>query len=386
MRPFLSGRNRFSICLIILFAYVHQPRAAGDPVRRELRIPDLDGRVTLKCDFHVHTVFSDGTVWPTLRVKEAWMDGLDALAVTDHLEHQAHSDDLKADRNRSYDIARKEGDAFGLIVIRGTEITRRMPPGHFNALFITDAEALNLPEWRDVLAAARAQGAFVFWNHPGWQGQQSGGIAKWYDEHTEILEKGWMQGMEAVNGEEYYPEVHRWCVEKKLVMLGNSDLHDPERKEAGTPFLPGRPVTLVFAGEKSEDGIRQALFEKRTAVCFKGDLFGQAEDLNALFEKSVRVRNPSIQIKRNGRKAVSLTNDSDLHFRLIRNGEAEGFSGPEEVSVPAGCTAFFNVRALRDPKPEGETVSFPYRAVNLRTAPEESLPVSIRIVVYPQKN
>ena len=56
--------------------------------RRELRLPEIDGYQLLKCDFHVHTIFSDGIVWPTLRVQEAWEEGLDAIAITDHIEGQ----------------------------------------------------------------------------------------------------------------------------------------------------------------------------------------------------------------------------------------------------------------------------------------------------------
>jgi UPF0716 family protein affecting phage T7 exclusion len=33
-------------------------------VRREIRIPDIPGHRTQKCDFHSRTVFSDGSVWP----------------------------------------------------------------------------------------------------------------------------------------------------------------------------------------------------------------------------------------------------------------------------------------------------------------------------------
>ena len=44
-----------------------------------------------------------------------------------------------------------------------------------------------------------------------------------------------MQGIEVVNSDEYYPEVHRWCLEKNLTMLGNSDMHSPsgEAYESG---------------------------------------------------------------------------------------------------------------------------------------------------------
>jgi hypothetical protein len=47
--------------------------------RHELKVPDIEGYKTLKCDFHIHTVFSDGLVWPSVRVGEAYLEGLDAL-------------------------------------------------------------------------------------------------------------------------------------------------------------------------------------------------------------------------------------------------------------------------------------------------------------------
>lgn len=56
-------------------------------VRNEISIPGFDGYQTLKCDFHIHTVFSDGSVWPDIRVQEAWQEGLDAIAMTDHIEY-----------------------------------------------------------------------------------------------------------------------------------------------------------------------------------------------------------------------------------------------------------------------------------------------------------
>jgi hypothetical protein len=353
-------------------------------IRKEIRIPDLPDRVTLKCDFHMHTVFSDGTVWPTVRVQEAWQDGLDAVAITDHLEKQAHSEDVVSNRNRSFDIAKKEGEALGLIVIRGTEITRKMPPGHFNAIFIQDAEALDQPDWRAVLASAAAQGAFIFWNHPGWNGQQPDGIAKWYDEHTEILGKGWMHGIEAVNSVDYYPQVHQWCIDKKLTLMGNSDAHDPIRMDFDPSSGQTRPLTLVFAKEKTEAGIKKALFEKRTAVYFKGDLLGNADDLAALFEKSVTIPKTTQEARRNRQKLIPISNVSAVDFRLVQNGSVEGFKFPQELFLPAGCTVLFSVRALRDQDPGGRSVAFPYRVINLRNSPQESVSVFIRLNVAPE--
>ena len=114
-------------------------------VRNEIRVPDPEGYRTLKCDFHIHTVFSDGLVWPTVRVDEAYREGLDAIALTEHLEYRPHRQDIIASHNRSYEIAEKTARNNQVILIRGSEITRPMAPGHFNAIFLNDCDALELP-------------------------------------------------------------------------------------------------------------------------------------------------------------------------------------------------------------------------------------------------
>ena len=147
-------------------------------MRRPVRLPDIPGYRTLKCDLHIHTVFSDGAVWPNVRSEEAWREGLDAIAITDHIEYQPHADDLPTKHNRAFEIAKPLGDELAVTVIRGSEVTRDMPPGHLNAVFLRTSEPLDTTTWRDALEAAHAQGAFVFWNHPGWTGQQPDGVGE----------------------------------------------------------------------------------------------------------------------------------------------------------------------------------------------------------------
>src|SRR5690606_30588985 len=177
-------------------------------VRTPVRIPDIPGYVTLKCDFHTHTVFSDGSVWPNIRAEEAWREGLDAIAITDHLEYLPHQADLppNSDRyyDRSFEIASPHGQALNLLVIRGSEVTRQMPPGHINAIFLETANPLKTEDWRDAIRTAHSQGAFIFWNHPGWVGQQPDGVARWYPEHTELVEAEMLHGIEVANSREYY--------------------------------------------------------------------------------------------------------------------------------------------------------------------------------------
>jgi len=251
--------------------------------QHKFNFPDIPGYRTLVCDFHMHTVFSDGLVWPTVRVDEAVEDGLDAIAITEHLEYL--NSYLKGDHNQSYDIARPRADKKDLILIRGSEITRDMPPGHFNALFLKDSNPLDTPDWKEAIRIAVEQDAFIFWNHPGWR--QPDEIPIWYSEQSWLLSKGWIQGLEIVNENSYYPLAHQWGIDSNLTLLGNSDIHDPIDKFFDKCEGEHRPVTLVFAGQRSEQSIRDALDDRRTAIHYKDLLIGPEKFLKPLFEASI---------------------------------------------------------------------------------------------------
>ena len=163
--------------------------------RRELRLPEIDGYQLLKCDFHVHTIFSDGIVWPTLRVQEAWEEGLDAIAITDHIEGQPARQHVGKGHNNAFDMAKEEAARRNIILVKGGEITRSMPPGHLNALFVEDVDALDQPDYMKAIEAAHKQGAFIQWNHPGW-GVDS---IMWHDVHEDLYRKGWLNGIEVYN-------------------------------------------------------------------------------------------------------------------------------------------------------------------------------------------
>ncbi|MDX1285203.1 MAG: hypothetical protein R3182_09330, partial [Draconibacterium sp.] len=251
--------SKRQVVFLILFFFVFSTWSQS---RKVINIPDILDYQTLKCDFHMHTVFSDGTVWPTVRVQEAWAEGLDAISITDHIEYRPHSKDVVADHNRSYDIAEPLSKQMNIILVRGTEVTRNMPPGHLNALFITNANLVDREDVKDALREARDQGAFIMWNHPGWKSQQPD-TTLWWDEHTDLLESDLMHGIEVFNSRSYYPEALDWANEKNLTMVGVSDAHGPMHVTEGH-----RPMTLVFAKSRTEGGIKEAMFSRRTAVYF----------------------------------------------------------------------------------------------------------------------
>lgn len=307
---------RTSHLLLLATFLAVQPVYSQDRVTRS--IPDIPGYITLICDFHLHTVFSDGTVWPTERVNEAWMEGIDAIAITDHLEYMPHKEDIRTDHNKAWEIARDYAKDKGVIVIPGTEITKQMPPGHFNAIFIDDATPINNSDYKKAIGEAASQGAFIMWNHPGWKPQQPDTM-KWWDEHTLLYEKGWLQGIEIVNSNEFYPGAISWALDKNLTIFGNSDQHGPFRYGPESP--KHRSSTLVFAKEATEEGIREALFNQRSAAYFEDKIIGKKEWLLPLAKNGLSTsgtEQPNMYLVSNNTEfsyELSLLNKNDYGYR-----------------------------------------------------------------------
>ena len=231
---------------------------------RIINFPNTEKYKVIVADLHTHSVFSDGAVWPNVRVEEAVRDGIDLLAITEHLEYQPHIDDIPhPDRNRSFDIAEDIAKNKDLTVINGAEITRMFPPGHINAIFIEDANKLiyldeakiseakeilkEVPEesltnyedlswledaalaslWpvKSALIEARNQNAFTFWNHPAWSSEEFIGEPMLREIHKEFFRDNLLHGIEVANGDGYSEEAFRIALEYGLTVLGTSDVH-----------------------------------------------------------------------------------------------------------------------------------------------------------------
>jgi predicted metal-dependent phosphoesterase TrpH len=306
--------------------------------RRLLVVPDIEGFITLKGDFHMHTVFSDGSVWPEVRVDEAWQDGLDVIAITDHDRYHPNKEYLIYDNNTHYKLAEEAAKNKGILLIPGIEVTRKMPPGHFNAFFVRDA---NLPEMEDTAASAfltvmeklHDQGAVMIWNHPGWIAQQKDTV-KWFPVHQHILEKGWLQGIEVFNYNEWYPIALQWADEKKLAPFANSDVHDPMRLAYDYSGNFIRPMTLVFVKERSAEAIRKAILDRQTVAWFNGNLAGSEALLGHLFDKSVSIQKVSAT---NGKTKYLVSNMTD--FTIHCQGLSADWTGKLELT-PRSAVAF----------------------------------------------
>lgn len=250
----------------------------------------------ISSDLHIHSVFSDGSVWPTVRVDEAIRDSIDLISLTEHLEYQSHISDIPHEnRNRSFQIAGGYVQKRPLAVIHGTEITKPMPPGHFNAVFIQDAnkffdknkEPLNFMKG---IEEANNQGAFVFWNHPHWEANRTDGIAKLDPIHEEVIKKKLLHGIEVVNFDTFSEEAMQIAIDNELTMMGTSDVHvlidwDFNIKKESYH----RPITFIMSKNQTIKSIRDALFQGDTFIWYKDLIIGKSNNLKQVIQNNLEV-------------------------------------------------------------------------------------------------
>src|SRR5690606_34762412 len=114
--------------------------------------------------------------------------------------------------------------------IKGTEVTRNTPPGHFNALFIEDDQNLVADRSSDLdektIQAVEDQGAFIFWNHPGRKATQINGSYEWLPFVEKMYQDKKLHGIEVVNGFGFHKKALDWALDRNLTILGNTDIHN----------------------------------------------------------------------------------------------------------------------------------------------------------------
>ena len=348
--------------------------------RRIIEFPDVPGYHTLTCDLHTHTVFSDGSVWPDIRVQEALRDGLDCLAITDHIEYQPHIADIPhPDRNRSYEEAvrvlnnmmedeeeeaNQEKNDESLLILRGAEITRSMPPGHLNAVLLEDVNPVQVDDATDAIREANRQGAFVFWNHPSWPAQKPDAIAELTDMHRQLIDEGLLHGIEVVNEFWYSDEALQIALDHNLAILGTSDIHGLVDWEYDVPGGGHRPVTLVFAADRSLEGLEEAFRMRRTAVWYKDILIGRPEHVQPLIEASLSVKTAEYG-EDTSLLHVAIKNTSDAPFTLRNRSEYTFAAATDLIVVKPHAVTWLHVKTGE----RGFRYELVFEVLNVVTAP-----------------
>lgn len=347
--------------------------------QRPVNFPDApDGSRILSADLHTHSVFSDGHVWPSIRVEEADRDGLDALALTEHLEHQPKSADIPhPDRNRSYQVAKREAAANkidAVMLINGAEISRSMPPGHVNAVFLDDANKLRIDDAEAAILAANDQGAFVFWNHPNWLPQAPDGVAKILPFHQKLIRAGKLHGVEVANGtlDAYSEHALAIALEYNLTILGTSDIHGLIDWTHNGGHGGHRPLTLVLAKERSPEALKKALFAGRTVAWINDDLIGRSENVDQVFRSCVAIK-PVAYLTKSSVMEIRLVNQCPLAFTLKNEGARTFHNVTDVIRVERYADKMLQVR-MND---ETKNLQLDVTVLNTQVRPREHLRASL---------
>ena len=312
--------------------------------RTEIITPQVKGFNCYKADLHVHTSYSDGCVNPSGRVMEAWYEGMDILAITDHYESHAGvkkffkvtapynknkkptrylvpgsttmpKDGIDPGLKIDFNAIHKEAVAtnirrnYGMLLIKGCEMARNKEKlGHFNAIFVKDLNSVYAFDMKDAFKKVKEQGGLIFHNHPG-------DVSKYEKEwHEDVHKSGLIDGIEVANGFRYYPQMVNRCIERKYFMVGNTDAHGftAHRYAVNGCF---RTHTIIFAKECTEEAVKEALLARRTIVYSGGSLIGEEEWLSEFLNASIECRRTMDSSKGDSR-TYTFTNLSSYTYRL----------------------------------------------------------------------
>ncbi len=365
----------FRVSLIIFSFLIVSAAQAQHTHSRIIDFPDVPGYLTLSTDLHQHTVFSDGSVWPDIRVQEAVRDSIDVISMTDHIEYLPHRADIPpVDFNRSDELAIRYAKPYDLMVIRGAEITRGYPPGHTNALFIEDVNKLNVRDSMVAFREARNQGAFLFWNHPDWFRDSKDAVATMQPLHEELIRNDLLHGIEVVNDLTYSDEALQIALDHDLTIMGTSDIHGLVDWQYHVHEGGHRPITLVFVEERTEQAVKEALFDKRTVVYYKDMLIGREAHLAPLLQACISVSQDGY-IGTSTVLTVTLHNESNA-LLILANQSAYTFRMDGDIVIlPPKGKKELEVKVLDDL----EEIELSFEVMNAVTAPGKHPSVSLLI-------
>ena len=324
--------------------------AAPRSIRQEIILPKVNGYNLYSADLHIHTTYSDGVLNVKGRTDEAWRDGLDIIVASDHMsirpvkdtEGQQTPADVVAKRGarvaKAVTDVVKMAEKYGLLVIPGVELTGdAKTQGHFNALFTTDNKTIYDYDGIQAIRNARAQGALIMHNHPGWRHKT---LERTPFEEQVYAEK-LVDGVEIMNGFYFYPRAIEEAKSRKWFMAATTDIHYTTAQQyAANGHL--RNMTIVFAKDLTLKDVRESLEARRTLAYSFGVVAGEESLLKDFFTASV-VAKKILTEKKNTR--VQLTNKTSIPY-VVRVGKGNPVVIPALSSVivstkagkPVDCT------------------------------------------------
>jgi len=299
--PYLSSASdgRFELTpqafesVLVGFRVAFNPHPSTPPRHA---FPRVKGYEVLSCDFHMHTTASDGRMSLEHRIMESRMFGFDVISITDHF--------VPTDMTKGAAIA----DALGIVLIRGMEtgltstsmehvVALNVAPSYQPADEHAWAEKPGMDQvhYRDRMSEISKGGGVLIYAHPHPFDDYSPATQGPREPILWGIEQGIIVGVEVKNwmvtnrwgtinshGTWCYPFAFDWALEHNLALFANSDIHRNR--------MPPQAATLVLAGERTPDGIMEAVRQRRTLAWFDGMIWGRESLLTDLIEAVVSVQ------------------------------------------------------------------------------------------------
>ena len=124
--------------------------------------------------------------------------------------------------------------------------------------------------------------------------------------------------------------------------MGNSDIHGIIDWEYEVYNGGHRPVTLVFAKERSQQSIKKALFNRQTVVWHQNSLIGRKEWLIPLINASIEIESFEYKYDNSSYKKdlayVTIKNNSDAKFILKNISDFSFFMDIDVIEIPSNGT------------------------------------------------
>ncbi|MBE6194688.1 MAG: hypothetical protein E7140_03025 [Rikenellaceae bacterium] len=327
--------------------------------RTDIVIPQVKGYNVYKADFHTHSIYSDGEMTPAQRVVEAWEDGLDIVAITDHIEYRPGENEILrymggyirpefrggdkavnvdivdsapdsrgiiSDLNVGGNMAVNEGKKYGIMVVKGAEITRGKL-GSYNALFTKNNNAIYDTNLETAIRNARSQDALIVCNAPRRADNEDVAMSPY---SKPLLDKGLVDAIEVANLQKSYPALFPLCFDERCAPIAASNIHkliDIEYPNSGNGYF--RNMTLVLAERCDEASIKEALRSRRTIAYFANMLVGSEELITELFKASIEVEYLGADWRD---KRIKVTNKSSLPLAISwGKGREKALSGLSSI-------------------------------------------------------
>ena len=282
--------------------------------RRPAAFPKAGEYQVLLGDFHTHTCTDgcEGNHTPEGKAREAWADGLDVLAITDHYTVNA------------YPAARPEAERLELLLIPGEEIPVEDSAFVGHVISLGPARAMKGPSLNGLLRAIRSADGLTILAHPYYEkGDErcaaavaalAAGLFDGVELHSASTCRSHAHGATTLAGATYFERAWEWHKQYGLTLFACSDSHYYTAWEPSAE----RARTIIFAAEKTWPAVRDALRQGRTLAWFDGAVWGDRQWLDALWETSVEWPSTCALLVRENRRLteMSVTNKSQFPFEV----------------------------------------------------------------------